>query len=140
MVCSPPDHSEAQAAVKMTRDARAWSPGSARVPARVFKGSRRDGLGVVPGATRKASRGSFVVVELSAARTLVLTRVSKPLVNGPLLGFRGDVGCALLAVTAGLNGSAIAGAGRRGPGGVGTPTRVSSRGVKGAPAGPGRQC
>ena len=103
------------------------------------QGVAADGLGVVPDATRKASRGSFVVVWLSAARTLVRARLSKPLVNALFLGFRRDVGCALLAVTAGLNGICGRGAGRLGPDGVGTPTRARTRAVKGASAAPGRQ-
>ena len=55
-----------------------------------------DGLGVLPGATRKHRVTPSALWWLSAARTLILTRLSKPLINALFLGFRDDVGCALL--------------------------------------------
>src|SRR5215471_11942197 len=57
-----PRASSSAATSGLTRAPQAWLPGSARVPASVFTGAAVGALTVVPGATRKASCESFVVV------------------------------------------------------------------------------
>src|ERR1700760_3506852 len=94
------------------------------------------GLGAVPSATGKASRPPSSSCWLSSARTVVLTRLPKPLVNALFLGGRDDVGCALLVSDGRRKGGLRLRAGRRGPGGVGTRTRGLLWAFKGESAAP----
>ena len=98
-----------------------------------------DGLGVLPGATRKHRVTPSALWWLSAARTLILTRLSKPLINALFLGFREDAGCALLVSDGRRKGGLRLRAGRSGPGGAGTRTRARTRAIKGAANVPGRR-
>jgi hypothetical protein len=68
---------------------------------------------------------------------VILTRLSKPLVSALFLGFLEDIGCALLVSDGWRKGGLRLRAGRPGPGGVGTRTRVLPRAFKGASAAPG---
>src|SRR5215469_5093024 len=53
------------------------------------QGVASDGLGVVPGVIRKASRPPSSLWWLSAARAVVLTRLPKPLASALFWGFPG---------------------------------------------------